>query len=158
MYWRDEYATVDDAMAAEHLAGLGKIKLTPQQKAAISQAKADAKVAKVTAKANVKVAKLALKASKYANKQALSTAKVQAGVQSVTPVSVPADVPASLTSSQSDSGFSLAPSSAGPAGAGVPDATNAPAVEAAPSMFQNPMTLALIGGAVLLLLLMMKKR
>lgn len=164
MHWRDYYPTHElaerDARLGDIEGGLGKIKLSMQQKAAIAAARADAKTQKIAAKAKVTVAKLAAKQAKIDNKTAIANAKRGATVakydakaSAVTPV----DVPTVATSSSTDlSPMSAFAPSGGGSGGSAP-APSSPDAAAAASDSPIPMPVILIGAGILAFVLFMRK-
>jgi hypothetical protein len=157
------------------LGDLGKIKLSPQQKAAVAAAKADAKAATITAKSAAKTSKIAAKAAvaqqkleakraAVASKQAVKDAKAQSKIaiyNAKTAEAAPVDVntlPAVLPAPV-DSGFNAALPFATSSGGGGGGASFAPAESAAPSAddsepFGIPLPVLLAGGALLAFLML----
>lgn len=161
MYWRDYYPDYNAAARAERLGDLGKVKLTPQQKAAITQAKQEARVKAVQYKLDAKQAKRDVKLARLQGKKALVDAKYRAKVaaQNVDAASMSLEpqavVPSNLAPQVVDSGaMSFAPSGGGGGGGGMPAPVENPAQSAGGF---DMTTLAMIGGGLLLVLLFLKK-
>lgn len=167
MYWRDYYSTVDQAVQAERLGDLGKVKLSAQQKAAIAAAKADAKVAKVQAKQNIVAQKLAAKALAVAKKGELKAAKYDAKIAiqrgkaaDAAPVAETPALPA-LLPAPVDTGFaaqipqSFSQGGGGGGGGAAMPYEAAPAAVASDDPFGIPMPV-LIGGGILVAILLFK--
>lgn len=171
MYWREYYPTTNAALRAGQLGDLGKVKLTAQQKAAITAAKQEARVAAVKSKLDRKsatqAAKQALKLARIAGKQSLVQAKYAAKIaaqdakragsafeasqatEAATPLALP-DLSAGATS---------LPFASGGGGGGSP--SYAPPEAAAPevaedSPFGIPMPVLLGVGALVIFIVLRK--
>lgn len=166
MYWRDYYPTHEAADEAGRLGDLGKIKLTPAQKAAIQSAKADAKVAKVQAKAALSAAKRAnkltlvnAKAATKLAKQTAAQAKYAASATdaaSVAPQQV--QLPAAADLSQSMIPFAQSGGGGGGAASPAAQSTDPAAAQASDTIFGLPSIVVYAGAGLLLLLLLTGKK